>query len=264
MSLLKRAQEYKVKIAIKEKKTDTTHDLIHSLGGSYMVSKSYDPLTGQVSIHHGTNKKNIPSILEKGLLTSKGGISEGALNSIKGTALGDAMASLMSPTEGKVYTTRSPFIAGYMSSFSNPNSKMSEALKSSTKGMGPGILGMSTNNFTPEQNKLIRDNVISILLGKQPYVSGKIPYSSYVNDFTTDKDLSPLKYFAQKTMKDIDPKYLKGNTNYFKNQLQNIKNIPSYIKSNPGRFALGAGLLGVGGNYTYQGLHNLYNKLKGE
>ena len=70
----------------------------------------------------------------------------------------------------------------------------------------------------------------------------KMPYSEY----TKNMEMGPeLGWLGQRTNKLISPKYIKGSSSYGINS-DLLKMLPNYIKSNPGRFLMGLGLLGGG------------------
>lgn len=240
---------------------------VSGLAGYKMLTdpRAISRLTGMEHLFHGTPKKNIQSILEKGILKSKS-FDKHTISHQHG---------MQSVAKGYVFTGRTMKPVSYMN-----------RVQQLTKDFGsdPRIL----------RDKLMRASKLDKLkiLFKAYFGSTKdmqtlklrIPYEElkklgpvadpgWVRSMKRMEGSSALMKAIEKRLaspfspehtyafaKDIAPKYIKGSPEFSNGLLKELKGMPSYIAKNPlrflrgaGKLGLGAGLLGLTGHEVYRG-----------
>lgn len=193
--------------------------------GAASLMPSVDRALGAAVVYHGTKSPEaLESIRQQGLLTARGG--EGAAR--------------MSPqyvqnSLGQVHVTSSKPMANFMS----------RASQADFDAPGDPLKGIRKH----------KPHIAQITL----------PYDEW-KKFEIDPDFarhgtpdSIKRYLATRTNQDIDPKFLRGRMSSLGSL---ARQLPSYIRNNPKRFALGLAGLGVSGKLLHTGATEGVNYLQ--
>lgn len=250
-----------------------------ALSGVALAKKQFDDgnITGREKVYHNTNKKNVASILENGLLASKALDKNNLTHSASGDFLTDE------DMEGLTYVARkrSPAIGVMLASANrdaaNPDSKNYKNKAGAIMDRktlvadlpvwkmktvdNPELQGASNSR---ELEKILKDrwhrridknygDSISTRLIRKPgsAVSAKVLRGSIYDQ------LGPNGTHVVKG--DISPKYIRGSKKYKKADKDEIK---EFIKSNPDKFKKGLAGVGVGSAVSAAGLLGVVSGLK--
>ncbi len=230
--------KYLTKQASKRPKEERTSTLATSLGYQ-AVKGAPDKIVGNKSMYHGTSRAAWESIKTEGLDPRKGA-SGGATEALKNflnnasPGAGDAAgARFKANSKGYTHFTNSPTAARLMSFLS---------------GMGHG-----------DRGKVVR---VKMPFAAWEKFKGSVDMDTDWGPTNTNPDGMGAGY---KTKKKINPDaFLNNAGSKLKRGKALLKQFPSYIKNNPGRFAKGVGRATLGTaliNYgLVQPLKNRFNK----
>lgn len=253
--------------------------------GASMIGLSGDRVLGKKTLYHGTKNENVGSILEEGLRAGKGGTGASE-------AIGNA--KYIKDSSGKVHVTGIKPIADMyskmnatdspkMQEFAQVSKKFDTLANKYQKSGGIFFSDMSPDDVTEfkrlsgqrrELNRAMKNEAKSNFFKKSKggkTLKIKMDYDKFkameidpdqAGPIAKNKILNRLqKNIASRGSVDIRPdEIIRGKVPRTTRIEKTVKNLPKYIKNNPGRFGAGVAL-GVGGTIlTGKAAKHLYDK----
>lgn len=227
-----------------------------ALGGATVAKKQYDKgnLTGRETLWHNTNKKNVGSILEKGLQASYALDPDNLTN----TVLHDVPKSELA---NKVYLARKKINAlgtGIAASLNEQPGFLKDQFKALTdtfKKRETLKAKVPTWKFKEVENPELRGAKSPREFAKK--VREANPMAFMTPEFELQSAFKSLGPKGTATIEgSIPPEYLKKSKLYKRIGMDELK---AFIKANPKRFAKGAGIASLGAGAAIGGL-DLINK----
>jgi len=233
-------------------------------GGALIAKKQFDDgnVTGRELVYHNTNKKNIDSIKNKGILKTRSYDKDNITHKgLKGSVKVKNMGGLTYVGRSKIPALGVGFQAALHDS-KNPESKNHNKLlksisdRTTLKAKIPSWKMEKTTNpelLGTKNGREYRDVVLyrkEKKTGKKPNLTDKVYAGVSANIMHTS--LGPKKTHTLK--ESIKPQYIKGSDKYRRADKEEVL---EYIRNNPVRFASGVGGLTLGGGMIMAGIKKI-------
>lgn len=254
--------------------------------GAAGIARSKDMITGRKTLHHGTSAEHARNIRLNGFSPTDGtgGVSE-AHDKIRrdhaertGKEIKGGTEHFVEASKGKTHFSSLPSVSDGYAAFKGKTDFLEAADKLRDAQSDYQMLRyipFTTQEKADQRLQVVLDHADRVN-ALSPHTKGErltvnVPYAMY-DAMETDKQMLPFelprflggKLLASTTDGDIPSRYIQGGVDgqTIKQQFaEAAEHFPDYIKSHPGRFASGVGLLGGGIGVTGYAGKRIYDRL---